>query len=53
VHATDLIINAYSSLLQIFYHAEGFLDIRNLIFEATSPLCEVLLHVAILSVEKS
>jgi len=39
----------HSPLIQVFDHIQGFLNIWNLLFEPSSPLRKVCVHVPVLS----
>jgi hypothetical protein len=41
----------YSAIAQKFDHAQGLFDIRDLLFEPTSPLRQVAVHIAVLPTE--
>jgi len=41
----------YSAIVQKFDHAQGLFDIRDLLFEPTSPLRQVAVHIAVLPTE--
>ena len=41
----------YSAIAQKFDHAQGLSDIRDLLFEPASPLCQVAIHITVLPTE--
>jgi hypothetical protein len=43
-----LVYVTYSAIAQKFDHAQGLFDIRDLLFEPTSPLRQVAVHIAVL-----
>jgi hypothetical protein len=41
----------YSAIVQKFDHVQGLFDVRDLLFEPTSPLRQVAVHIAVLPTE--
>lgn len=43
-------LETHSSLLEELNHCERLFDVRDLLFQTSPPLCQVLVHVTVLSI---
>ena len=50
-HTLFFVYVTYSAIVQKFDHVQGLFDVRDLLFEPTSPLRQVAVHIAVLPTE--